>query len=135
MCGKVFSFSNFFMQLKWQSSIRLFSQIWLQTRHESGKKLESFYILDYLLKLIIKFWKRKKVWVELYTPQVLPLGPYLPTYPPTHFHSVGVNEQKSSNPCKTSFINTSLIQKMYRGIKNKGEFKGLQVSTNTKVLK
>jgi len=24
---------------------------------------------------------RKKVWVELYTPQLLPLGLYLPTYP------------------------------------------------------
>jgi hypothetical protein len=32
------SFSKFVMQLKWQSPIRSFSQIWLHTRYERRKK-------------------------------------------------------------------------------------------------
>ncbi len=42
--------------MKWWSSIRWFSQIWLHTRYESRKKTESFYILGCLLELIIKIW-------------------------------------------------------------------------------
>jgi hypothetical protein len=35
----------------------------------------------------------------------------------------------SSKPYKTLFINTPLIWKMFKGIRNKGEFEGCQVST------
>ncbi len=47
-------FCNF---VRWQPSIKWFSQIWLHTRYESRKKKpESFYNLGYLLELIIKIW-------------------------------------------------------------------------------
>jgi hypothetical protein len=54
------------MYLKWRSSIRWFSQIWLQTRYENRKKPESFYILGYLPELIIKIWRFTKTFVEIW---------------------------------------------------------------------
>jgi hypothetical protein len=36
--------------------------------------------------------------------------------------------QKSSKPCKTLFIDIPLIQKMYKGIRKIGGFKGCLVS-------
>jgi hypothetical protein len=49
--------TNFLMLLKWWSSIRWFSQICLNTWYESRKIAQSFYILGYLRKLIIKIWR------------------------------------------------------------------------------
>ncbi len=48
---------NFVMELKWWSSIRWFSQIWLYPRYQSRKKPDPLYILGYLLELIIKIWQ------------------------------------------------------------------------------
>jgi hypothetical protein len=51
-------------------------------------------------------------------------------------HSRHAFKQSSWKPCKTLFINTPLIRKMYKGSRKKREeFKGHQVSTQTKWTK
>ncbi len=69
-----FFFSISCVQLNWRSSIREFSQIWLQTRYESRKKTGSFYILGYLLELSIKIW-RSGIFCFLKSGE---LGPFFP---------------------------------------------------------
>jgi hypothetical protein len=54
---RAFFFFNFVMQLKWQSSKRWFSQIWLQTRYENRKKSKSFYILTGTYHKNLAIWK------------------------------------------------------------------------------
>jgi hypothetical protein len=43
--------------------MRELSQIWLQTRYESGKKPKLFSILGYLVQLIIRIWKSENFFV------------------------------------------------------------------------
>jgi hypothetical protein len=52
----LFFFVNFVIQSKWQSSIRRFSQIWLQAKFENIYFKTTFYIFGYLLKPCIKIW-------------------------------------------------------------------------------
>jgi hypothetical protein len=65
---RVFLFSNFVISMKWLSSIKWYSQIWLQTRYESRFFFsKSFYILGSLLEIITKIlaiWKVSfsKIW-------------------------------------------------------------------------
>jgi hypothetical protein len=68
----------FFKRILWCSrqggdhSENVFSQIWLHARHESRKRIESFYIyiymyiyiLGYLVELIIKIWGFEIFWFQ-----------------------------------------------------------------------
>jgi hypothetical protein len=57
-------FPNFFMFLKWQSSISIFVQIWKYSRYESRKLLAPFHIVgncDGFHKFVMKFCLSKKI--------------------------------------------------------------------------